>query len=423
MRERGKKAVRPGKWTVWKIVVGAVWTLAFSDTVLAEPGPDFSQPVVSSSQPYEEEQPGASFPESQKEDPAPLDFSQFNLDSIDEYLGQNQPEGIELSFTSLAASIARGQFGQAAEEIGQAVRKSLFSQVEAGGRLLGLVVLLGIVGALFSGFSGIFSSGQISETGFFVTYLLLFTCLAAGFFQSIQIASGVLEHLMEFMKALLPSFFLAVAFAGAGMASGALYETTLGMIAIFQWLCLTAGLPLIKVYALLVLAGKITREDSLSKLTELVSQVIRWGLKTMAGLLLGFQLIQGMVLPCVDAVGKGGLFHLIEAVPGIGAGARTVTQAVLGAGVLIKNSLGAAAVVILAAIGAVPLIQLGALALLYHGAAALLEPICDKRVVACIHGISTAHQLLIQLVWTALVLFAVTLAILCAFTNVTYYGG
>lgn len=423
MKERQKKAAGSRKWVVWKIAVGAAWTLALSDTALAASGWDFSMPKASYSQPYEEDRPGASSAETEKEDPAPLDFSQFNLESIDDYLGKNQPEGIELSFTSLAASIAKGKFGQAAEQVGQAVKRALFSQVEEGGRLLGQVVLLGIVGALFSGFSGIFSSSQISETGFFVTYLLLFTCLAAGFFQSIQIASGVLEHLMEFMKALLPSFFLAVAFAGAGMASGTLYETTLGMIAIFQWICLTAGLPLIKVYALLILAGKITREDSLSKLTELVSQVIRWGLKTMAGLLLGFQLIQGMVLPCVDAVGKGGIFRLVEAIPGIGAGARTVTQAVLGAGVLIKNSLGAAAVVILAAIGVLPLIQLGVLALLYHGAAALLEPVCDKRVVACIHGISTAHQLLIQLVWTALVLFAVTLAILCAFTNVTYYAG
>lgn len=416
MRRRRKKAV-------WKIAVSIAWALALPDPALAAPGPDLSMPKASYNQPYEENRFQVSSPESEKEDSALIDFSQFNLNSIDEYLEQNQPQGISLSFTSLAASIAKGQFGQAAKEIGQAVRKALFSQVEEGGRLLGQVVLLGIVGALFSGFSGIFSSGQISETGFFVTYLLLFTCLAAGFFQSIQIASGVLEHLMEFMKALLPSFFLAVAFAGAGMASGALYETTLGMIAIFQWICLTAGLPMVKVYALLILAGKITREDSLSKLTELVSQMIRWGLKTMAGLLLGFQLIQGMILPCVDAVGKGGMFRLIEAVPGIGTGARTVTQAVLGAGVLIKNSLGAAAVVILAAIGALPLIQLGFLALLYHGAAALLEPICDKRVVACIHGISTAHQLLIQLVWTALVLFAVTLAILCAFTNVTYYAG
>lgn len=180
---------------------------------------------------------------------------------------------------------------------------------------------------------------------------------------------------------------------------------------------------MIKMYALLILAGKITREDSLSRLTDLVGKSVQWGLKTITAVLLGFQLIQGMVLPSVDALGKGSLFRFLEAVPGIGQGARTVTQAVLGAGVLIKNAIGAAAVVILAVISALPLIQLGILAVLYHFCAALLEPVCDKRIVSCIHGISMAHQLLIRLVWTSLVLFAVSLAILCAVTNVMYFAG
>lgn len=351
------------------------------------------------------------------------DLEQFDVETVDEYLGQNQPEGMELSFQDLVVHIGKGEFKEAAKKIGTAVKDALVSRVGAGSRLLGQIVLLGLFGALFSGFSGIFSNGQISETGFFVTYLMLFTCLSAGFFQSIQIAEKVFRHLLDFMRALLPSFFLSVAFCGGSVAGAALYETTLGMVAVFQWICLFGILPMIKIYAMLILAGKITKEDSLSKLTKLTESAVRWGLKTMAGLLLGFQLIQGMVLPSVDALGKGSLFRLLEAVPGVGQGARTVTQTVLGAGVLIKNSIGTAAVAVLAAIAALPLIQLMVLAVLYQICAALLEPVCDKRIVSCIHGISLAHQLLIRLVWTSLVLFAVTLAILCAFTNVMYFAG
>lgn len=366
----------------------------------------------------------AVFETGNQEDSSELpDFSQLDLESVEEYLGRNQPEGIRISFLDLMGHLVKGEFYEAAEAIGSAVKTALVSQVSEGGRLLGQVVLLGLFGALFSGFSGMFSSGQISETGFFITYLLLFACLAAGFFQSIQIASGVLTRLLEFMKALLPSFFLSIAFCGGSGAAGALYGTTLGMVSIFQWICLNGLLPLIKIYALLILAGKISREDSLSKLTDLADKAVRWGLKTMTGVLLGFQVIQGMVIPSVDAVGKGGFFRILEAVPGVGQGARTVTQTVLGAGVLIKNSLGAAGVIVLAAISVLPLIQLAVLAVLYHVTAALLEPVCDKRIVSCIHGISQAHQLLIQLVWTSLVLFSVSLAILCAFTNVMYFAG
>ena len=49
-------------------------------------------------------------------------------------------------------------------------------------------------------------------------------------------------------------------------------------------------LPMVKVYALLVMAGHIAKEDILSKLTELLSDVITWSLKTMVGIVLGFHL-------------------------------------------------------------------------------------------------------------------------------------
>lgn len=351
------------------------------------------------------------------------EMEEFGLEEIEKYLGQNQPEGIQLSFTELAKAILAGNFREAGAKVGTAVRDALVSEVGQGSQLLVQVMLLGLVGAVFSGFSGIFSGSQISETGFFVTYLLLFTCLAAGFYQSLRIASDVLSHLLDFMKVLLPAFFMAVAFAGGSMSSGVLYETTLGIIGMFQWICLMAGLPLIKMYALLVLAGKISKEDSISRLTDLIGQIVKWGLKTMVGLMLGFQLIQAMVLPCVDAAGQTGLLRLMEAVPGVGQGARSVTQVILGSGVLIKNSIGAAGAAAVGAIAVLPLLKLAVLALLYHGAAALLEPVCDKRVSACIQGISEAHKLLIQLIWTALLLFAVSLAIVCASTNVTYYAG
>ena len=354
---------------------------------------------------------------------AMADLEDFGLEEIEEYLGGNRPEGIELSFGQLVRDIIGGNFKEAAKQMGTAVKDALISNVSQGGKLLGQVVLLGLAGAVFSGFSGMFSQGQISETGFFVTYLLLFACLGAGFSQSVQIAAGVLEHLLNFMKVLLPAFFMAAAFSGGSISSAVLYETTLGAIAIFQGICFMAGLPLIRIYALFILAGKISREDSISRLTDLIGQIVRWGLKTIMGLLLGFQLIQGLVLPSVDAAGQTGLLRLAEAIPGIGQGARAVTQVILGSGVLIKNAIGAAGAVVLAAISAIPLIQLAVLALLYQGAAALLEPVCDKRIVSCIQGISDAHKLLISLVWTALVLFAASLAIVCACTNATYFAG
>jgi len=54
--------------------------------------------------------------------------------------------------------------------------------------------------------------------------------------------------------------------------------------------------------------------------------------------------------------------------------------------VLIKNSMGAAAIVVLLVLSLAPVLKLAVLAVLYQGAASLLQPISDKRLVACIAG-------------------------------------
>ena len=68
-----------------------------------------------------------------------------------------------------------------------------------------------------------------------------------------------------------------------------------------------------------------------------------------------------------------------------------------------------------------PLLYLLVLRLFYLCAAAILEPICDKRIISCISAAARGHQLLLQIVLTAALLFLITVSLVCAGTNVSYY--
>ena len=171
------------------------------------------------------------------------------------------------------------------------------------------------------------------------------------------------------------------------------------------------------------MAGHIAKEDMLSKMTELLEQIISWSVKTMIGVVLGFQIIQGMVLPYVDSMKTGAIQKLAGAIPGIGNSIGSVSQMVLGSGVVIKNTIGAAGIVILLIIAAIPLIKLVVLMLLYNCVAALLQPVCDKRIVSCISDIAKGHKLLLSITASAVMLFVITIALVCASTNATYFSG
>ena len=341
---------------------------------------------------------------------------------IENYLRQSLGEGqADFSFLSLMKSLLTGQFSQAAYEAGKGMKNSLLNEIEAGGGLLLQVVMIGIVGAVFSNFSSIFRGSHISETGFFVTYLLLFTCLAASFFASLQIAAKVLEQIFSFLRVLMPAYFMAVAFAGGSLSAAALYEVMMAAVTLVSWICKNILLPMVRIDVLLVLAGHVAKEETFTRMTELLEEAVGWILKTLTGLILGFHIIQSMVLPYADSAGQAGIRKLVELIPGVGSGANALTQVVLGSGVLIKNTMGAAAVAVLLILTLVPMAKLAVLMVLYQAAAAVMQPVCDRRVVSCVNGIAKGHKLLLKIVAASLILFILAIALTGAAPNVNYY--
>lgn len=329
----------------------------------------------------------------------------------------------DFSFTGLLGELLAGDFSGAAGMVAEGIQTDLVSGIGENGMLLGQVVALGVAGALFSGFSSVFTAGQIGETGFFVTYLLIITMLAAGFSAGVGLAEEAVESILEFMRALMPAYFLAAAFSGGSVTAAGLYEGMLLLLSGIQFLFLNVFLPGVRIYFMLMLAGHVVKEDMFSRMKELVKTAVGWGIKTMVGMVVGINLVQGMVLPYADAVKNSSMTKVMEAIPGIGKGVGAAAKMVMGSGVLIKNTMGAGAVFALVAITVVPLLKLALMVFLYQAASVMLEPVCDKRVIACVGETAEGYEMLLKIVGASLGLFIIGIAMVCAATNISYYAG
>lgn len=342
-----------------------------------------------------------------------------DYEELDRFLKENQPDtGVSISFSDLVQTLIEGNGKQAGEMIVTAVRDALFTEIAHGGKMAGQLLALGMIGAIFAGFSDIFSGGQISDTGFFLTYLMAFAVIAGTFADSAALVGALLERQIQFMKVLMPSYFLAAAWAGAGASSAAWYEVVLFLISMVQLLYRKLLIPLVRVFILLSMAGNMAREDMFSGMTGLLKSGIGWGIRSLFGVVIGFQLIQGMVLPYADAVKTSGVQKLLQVIPGVGQGTEAVMKMVLGSGALIKNGIGASAVVILLLFSLIPLVKLLVLLVLYRMAAAVIQPVGDKRLVSCISSAAEGQKLLVQMAFSSLTLFLITIALVCAGTNV-----
>ena len=292
------------------------------------------------------------------------------------------------------------------------IKEQLLSALVMDRQTFVQVLLLVLVAALFSNFTEVFGNNQTAEVSFYIVYMLLFAILLHSFQMISQGISEKLQDLMVFMKALMPSYFLAVTAASGSATAMVFYEMVMVVIYLIQVVLLRLVLPGIHGYVLLEMINYLHKEDFLSHMAELMQTVLGWTLKTCTGITIGMQLVQNMISPAVDSLKRNVVGKTAAAIPGIGNAINGVTETALATAVLIRNSLGVMGILLLLLLGLPPVIKLGFTALIYKLLAALVQPVSDKRLVGCLSTIGEGCGLLLKVLLTAEFLFMITIAVL-----------
>ena len=95
-------------------------------------------------------------------------------------------------------------------------------------------------------------------------------------------------------------------------------------------------------------------------------------------------------------------------------------EILLGCGILIKNSVGVAALIILLGITLAPMLKVFVMQMMYRVLAAFLQPIADKRIVGAISGVGRAGELYLKLLFDSVLLFFITISMISATTSFIY---
>ena len=210
---------------------------------------------------------------------------------------------------------------------------------------------------------------------------------------------------------------MAVSLASGTSSSLMFYGMVLILIYMVEVLVLRLLLPLINVYIMIQVMNYLVGEHVLSELADLIRKLITWILRSLLGLVVGMNVIQGLLSPTIDTLKRSTLTKTVEAVPGLGNLFGGVTDVLLGTAVLIKNGIGMAGAVILILICSVPVVQMAAMTFLYKFAAAMVQPVSDKRITGCIRSVSEGYRLMLKVLYTTLLLFLITIAVVAASTS------
>ncbi len=339
-----------------------------------------------------------------------LDFSE-----IDNML--NRQEGMEeFDFKELVERMLEGEDiekGWLAEKIFSAV----FSEVKQFRGTLIQIVILCIVFAILYNFANVFENPSVTEISFYMVYVLLLVLLMNSFFVLKDVTATAISRVVTFLKVMIPTFTASMVFSGQVSTAAGFYDLTFLLIYAMEWVMQHLIIPSVQIYVALELMNYLTGEEMLSRMTSLIKSGILWVIKFLFTIVVGINVVQNLLTPVIDTFKSGIIAKTAGMMPGLGASINAVTEIMVGSGIIIKNGIGVAAVVVLLILCAGPLIKIWVMAFLYKLLAAMMQPVADKRMVGCIAGAGEGGNLLCKVVVTTTVMFLVTIAMVTAATT------
>ncbi len=334
-----------------------------------------------------------------------------DLGEINEGIGQLFP-GIHLDGGELLSMILRGEAGEAFRLLVSQVREGIAGEIASLKQILVLILVLGIVSALFSEFSDLFAGGQIAKAGFYFLYLFLMGILTKVFLFVSEIASSAVGNIVMFIKLFIPTYFTAVGAAQGAAAAMYYYQLMLVLAYLVESFLNSLLLPLICSFVMLALLNGLWEEEKLSLLLDFIEKAIVLALKVSMGAVTGLSLVQALVVPAASRLKLSAMRKALSSIPGIGSVVEGMTELMLGSAVLIKNSMGVLLLVLIFGALALPLLKILIITGTVKLGAAVTGIVSDKRISACADRVGQGCLLLLRCVFTAVILFVIVIAVI-----------
>lgn len=344
-------------------------------------------------------------------------FDEISCDDIqgmmDQMLGQNS-----FSFADYASRLMQGKIPLSFENIVQTIINGFAANIAQEKKIYIYLILIAVIGGILGNFANLLQGGQVASTAFYAVYLIFFSVLISAFAQISLIAQNTLEELLEFVKVLVPSYFTAMVFSQGTAGSEVYYQFTLCMITVVDYILVQFALPAIHVYFLLQIANQISPQDMFSKMADLIHDVVKFVIKAMFGIMMGLNVIQGLIVPVTTKLEQSAVIKMTGVIPGVGSTVSNIASTMLCAGTLVKNAIGVAGVFAVLIFCGVPLLRLVIHKFLFQLTNAIVQPVADQRIVQCITAVAESVWLLTYAVFVGCMMFVISIALMSAMTSI-----
>ncbi|CAM3589096.1 stage III sporulation protein AE [Marinicrinis lubricantis] len=289
---------------------------------------------------------------------------------------------------TLMEMIVPGGEGFSLKQIFMLLLQLFFKEVLYNGKLMVSIIMITIFSVLLETLQSAFEKKAVSKVAYTVSYLVLMIIAVNSFSVAIGYAKDAISSMIHFMIAMVPLLMTLLASMGNIVTVSVLHPLIVFMIHAVGTLIYTVVFPLLFISAVLHIVSSMTERYKINQLADLFRNI---GIALLGGMLtifLGVISVQGATGASTDGVTiRTAKYITGNFVPVVGRMFSDASDTVIGASLLVKNSIGIVGVIIIIMLCAFPAIKILTLALIYNLSAAVLQPLGATPISECLKTI------------------------------------
>jgi stage III sporulation protein AE len=314
------------------------------------------------------------------------------------------PGGEGVGFKSVLAGLAR----------------YFFHEVLFNGKLLVMIVVIAVFSLLLETIQSAFEHHNVSKVAFYVSYIVLLILAVNSFSVAIGYAKAAIESMIHFMVAMVPLLLTMLASLGNVVTVSVMHPLIIFMIHTVGTLIYTVVFPLLFFSAVLYIVSSVSEKYKVTQLAALLRNLAVGMLGACLTVFLGVISVQAASAAATDGIAiRTAKYVAGNFIPVVGRMLSDATDTVLGASLLVKNTIGLAGVIILILLCAFPAMKILALALIYNVSAAVMQPLGDNPIVTCLNTIGKSMLFVFAALASVSLMFFLAVTVLITAGNLT----
>jgi len=297
--------------------------------------------------------------------------------------------------------------------------KYLFYELVSNGKILGTLIMLVIFSSLLKSLQNAFEKSNVSKIADSVVFLVLVVFALNSFYVASSATQEAISLMINFLYALVPILLALIATSGGVISVSFFHPILIFLMQTSSLLVTYFILPLILVSTILSIVSIINEELQVTKLANLIRNTAVGVLGIFLTVFLGVLSVQGMTTAVTDGVAvKTAKFVSSNFIPVVGKVFADVTDTVISASLLLKNTVGIVGLVVLLGIIVFPAIKILTVALIFKFSAAVLQPVGSKQIISTIDVIGKSVIYLFVCLSIVSLMFFLSMTLIIAAGNI-----